>query len=119
MRAVVGTCTTASCLLVAFTGPSYSAPKFAQYPASVYFGTVGRLDLSSPESFSYRTRLRPLAGTNQLRWPLSDSDVGTRYRLRDWRLNRRVHGPRNVPSFGFHRENGSGHGCGSGKSGGA
>jgi hypothetical protein len=35
-----------------------SAPKFAQYPASVYFGTVGRLDLSSPEAFSYRTRLR-------------------------------------------------------------
>jgi hypothetical protein len=47
-----------SCLLLVLTAPSDAAPKFAQYPAPVYFGPVGRLDLSNPESFAYRTRLR-------------------------------------------------------------
>jgi hypothetical protein len=54
----VATILAVSCLLLVLVGPSDAAPKFAQYPAPVYFGPVGRLDLSSPESFAYRTRLR-------------------------------------------------------------
>jgi hypothetical protein len=54
----VSTIFVVSCLLLVLTGPSVAAPKFAQYPEPIYRGPVGRLDLSSPEAFSYRTRLR-------------------------------------------------------------
>jgi hypothetical protein len=33
-------------------------PKFAQFPAPVYAGPIGRLDLSSPGAYSYRSRLK-------------------------------------------------------------
>jgi uncharacterized protein len=42
--------------VVASSAPSL--PKFDQFPTPVYFGPIGRLDLSSPEAFSFRSRLR-------------------------------------------------------------
>lgn len=38
--------------------PPQPVPQFAQFPSPVYHGLVGRLDLSSPDAYQYRTRLR-------------------------------------------------------------
>jgi hypothetical protein len=54
----VATILAVSCLMAALAGTAYAVPQFAQFPAPLYRGPVGRLDLSNPESFAYRTRLR-------------------------------------------------------------
>jgi hypothetical protein len=46
------------CIIVPALAQTSPVPKFDQFPSQVYDGPVGHLDLSSPNSYSYRTRLR-------------------------------------------------------------
>ncbi len=46
------------CIIAPALAQTPPVPKFDQFPSPAYRGPVGHLDLSSPDAYSYRTRLR-------------------------------------------------------------